>query len=136
MRIKSAFGCIGLKDRDIDLVGHEFETNSIKAKDVVTIYETNLPGLEEANILFILENGEQIEFMTTDDFKKFLNTSKSKYQIDDQGYSKCNSEEEFAQYLKDGFWENEDSFINETGACFPEFEGKWFLVSHGRIYTK
>ena len=58
------------------------------------------------------------------------------YKTNDESYAKCETIEEFRQFCKDGFWENEDEFFNDTKIKFEDIENKWFIIINNRIYLK
>jgi hypothetical protein len=62
--------------------------------------------------------------------------SRKLYKTDKEYYCFCSNEKALLQYAKDGGWDSIEDLEGETGVTREEFIGRWFLVSHSRVFTK
>ena len=56
-------------------------------------------------------------------------------EVNGDPYNLCNTDESFLSWLHDAGWESVEAFKNDTGVEFEEFRGKWFNVTHNRVFT-
>ncbi len=58
------------------------------------------------------------------------------YGNKENGYVKCDTFDQFEEFLQHGMWEDEKDFQKETGFGFEALKGEWFIVVHSRIYLE
>jgi hypothetical protein len=77
-----------------------------------------------------------IGYRGTDDDKPMESEMATKMMSDGELWSKLETRSGFTRWCKRGGWSNVKAFEHDTKVSFAELKGKWFFVTHNRVFTQ